>query len=396
MEYRDRAVLEFENRFGSGIPPLFFQAPARINIIGEHVDYLGGIVVPAAIDFHIYAKIRTNSKQLYRLYSEDLDSYLEVTSIQPSTTHPWANYIMGMVDEFKKKGFEIPGFDLSFGGNIPRGSGLSSSAALEVVIGYAINEVYQCGLSLKDIALMGQSAEHNYANTHCGIMDQFIIAHGKENHCITLNTHTLEFDCHRMDLKDCELLLVQSNVKHSLQDSAYNERRKQCESALIKIQNFRKLHHLTKINNLYDLSWNTDLSCYNLSEEEFKRVSHVLSEKERTERLLDCMKLGDMDEVGSVLTECHWSLANNFEVSCPETDFIVEYLSEQGCIGARMIGGGFGGCVLVLDRKGKSDLWVSKIKEVYRKKFDLELEILPVKIVGGVSQFYPLEMESQK
>ncbi|MCC5814286.1 MAG: galactokinase [Leptospira sp.] len=377
----------FKKQFGNGIvEPISYRAPARINIIGEHVDYLGGIVLPAAINFEIIATLRANDKSSFRLYSKEYSSFWESDEITKSDKSPWANYIMGVVDQLEARGFHVPGFDMAIGGNIPQGSGLSSSAALEVVVGYALNDLFSFGLSKKDIALIGQAAENEFVGTRCGIMDQFIIAHGKKDHCISLNTETLEFSYHKFDMKDYEFSLIQSNVKHSLNDSAYNTRRSECESALSKIQKFRKEKNLSPISHLYQLDWNIDVAMFELTDEESKRVAHVLSEKERTERTIKGLESGNFQDVGSALTECHWSLSQDFEVSCKETDFLVNSILDSGSLGARMIGGGFGGCVLVLDKKGAMKEKAREVRDAYYKKFQLEPDFYLFEIADGVGK----------
>jgi galactokinase len=230
------------------------------------------------------------------------------------------------------------------------GAGLSSSAAVEVVVGYALSELFHLGLNRTEIALLGQAAENEFVGTKCGIMDQFIIAWGKKNNCISLDTSSLKFEYHEFDLKENEFYLIQSNVKHSLNDSEYNNRRKECESAFAKIKKISP-----NIQNLFQVNDELDLNSCGLTAIETKRVMHVISEKSRIKSTIDGLNHHDFKKVGTALTECHWSLSKNYEVSCKETDFIVETLEKESILGARMIGGGFGGCVLVLDKQGRSE-----------------------------------------
>lgn len=374
--------LEFYKQFGNPESPgRKFSAPARINIIGEHVDYLGGIVLPAAIDFSIDIVIRPNSSHVYRFYSENFKSFITVSEIKKAEKHTWVNYILGVIDQLQKRNLTVPGFDLSMNGNIPQGAGLSSSAALEVVVGFALSTLYNFNLSRTEIALIGQAAENEFVGTKCGIMDQFIISQGKKNNCISLNTNSLEFSYHQFDLQDKEFYLIQSNVKHSLKDSAYNTRREECESALRKIQEINP-----NLDNLYDLEETFDLSKVSLSLEERKRVQHVLSEKNRTKNTIAGLLSQNFDLVGKSLYECHWSLSKNFEVSCPETDFIVETLQKESILGARMIGGGFGGCVLVLDNKNSNKSYQSMLQDSYKNLFHKELSFYHFSICDGVHE----------
>jgi galactokinase len=358
-----------------------FRAPARINVIGEHVDYLGGYVLPAAIDFQVCVSIRKNFLGKIRLYSEQ---YKEVSTIDKPVydkLHLWANYVYGVVDELQKEGFKIDGFDMAIDGNIPQGAGLSSSAALEVVTCYALAILFDFQISREKIALIGQAAENNFVGMNCGIMDQYIIANGKKDQCILLNTDTLEKSYHNLDLKDHEFYLINSNVKHSLQDSDYNNRRKECENALKKVQVL-----LPQIKNLYDLPINTDLQLFSFSKNELKRVQHVIGEKDRTQKLLEAFAKGNILEAGKCLYGTHDSLSQLFEVSCAETDFLVKELKDKQASGARMIGGGFGGSILVLDKIGNRAKIEDKIKKRYKEKFNLQATFYGFQISDGVSE----------
>ncbi|TGN20383.1 galactokinase [Leptospira idonii] len=375
---------EFSNQFEGNIDSIrHFSSPARINIIGEHVDYLGGIVLPAAINFSIQCLIRPNGKNEFRLYSLDYNRKTEIKRpFQNDSQNPWADYIAGVIIELEKIGHAIPGFDLLIQGNIPQGSGLSSSAALEVVVCYAITNVFQIPLTKEEIAVIGQKAENHFVGTKCGIMDQFIIAVGKQDYCISLNTETLKYDYHHFDLKDCEFYLINSNVKHSLKDSEYNTRREECESALKKIKNKHP-----NIQNLYSFllpekEWDT----FAFTKEEIKRVKHVVGERERTTSVINGLKSGDLDSVGKQIYDSHWSLSENFEVSCPETDHLVSSLERSNAKGARMIGGGFGGCVLVLDKIANFSTTSREIEKSYQQKFGHSVNFYKFKISDGVKE----------
>ncbi|EQA44282.1 galactokinase [Leptospira broomii serovar Hurstbridge str. 5399] len=358
----------------------FFSAPARINIIGEHVDYAGGIVLPAAIDFRVYAAVRKNGTDEYRLHSLDFKASKVAKEIKYDEDRTWANYVLGVVSEAKKRGLSVPGFDLSFGGNIPQGAGLSSSAAVEVVTCYALSELFGWGLSLKEIALLSQAAENKFVGVNCGIMDQLIISVAKKESCISLNTKTLDYEFHPLELRNCEFYLIDSKKKHSLKESGYNERRTEVESATEKI---RQLH--PELSNLYDAEekW---VESAGLSISEKKRALHVIGEKERTNNVIRNLISGDIRKIGSELFACNDSLSRLFQVTSPETDFIVNWLKSQKVIGARMIGGGFGGCVLVLDFSGRSDSLFSQLNPTYHLKFGHPAEIYHFQISDGVRE----------
>lgn len=375
---------QFERIFGkTNSHPRLFVAPARINIIGEHVDYLGGIVLPAAIDFSVQVFIRPNQTSYYQFHSVTYQETVKVEKpFHQNSNFPWTDYITGVIQEMEKLGFSIPGFDLLVDGDIPQGSGLSSSAALEVVTGFAISESFGLGIKKETIAVIGQKAENNFVGTKCGIMDQFIIAVGKANDCISLNTDTLQYTYHHFDLNEYEFYLINSNVKHNLKDSAYNQRRLECESALKKIQ-----AKFPKFPQLYDVTLSDEeLQLCGLSLEEKKRTIHVTSERERTKQVIQGLKSNQLESVGNALFATHESLSKNFEVSCEETDFIVSTLKALGAVGARMIGGGFGGCVLVLDKKDHFAKINEEMKKSYQQKFNLALDFYKFQISDGVKE----------
>ncbi|GBF51273.1 GHMP kinase [Leptospira ryugenii] len=371
---------QFLLRFGKPMEEFrHFSAPGRINIIGEHVDYLGGIVLPAAIDFSVHLWISPNKSDQFNLYSLDFDSLVKIKRPFQSS-QIWSDYLIGVIVEIEKEGFHVPGFDAFLTGNIPQGAGLSSSASVEVVTGFAISSLFGFKFSREKIALLGQAAENHFVGTKCGIMDQFIIATGKEDHCISLNTETLEYSYHTFDLKGYEFSLINSNVKHSLKDSDYNQRRLECESALKKIKSAN-----LNISQLYEAK-EDDLKLAGLSTAEEKRVRHVIGEKNRTQAVVRGLENGDLTSVGKALFETHWSLSKLFEVSCEETDFIVSELERMGVEGARMIGGGFGGCILVLDKIGNFSQNQEEFQKKYIQKFGYPVDFYQFKISDGVRE----------
>lgn len=360
-----------------------FQAPARINIIGEHVDYLGGKVLPAAIQFSMYCAIRKNTIEKIRIYSFQYDSLVEIETIQVQSKQSWANYILGVITEFKKKDVHIGGFDMVIDGDIPEGAGLSSSAALEVVVGYAFNEIFDGGQSKEQIAQIAQAAENHFIGLQCGIMDPFAIAVGKKDHCILLDTNTLAYQYIPFTTgSEYSIYLIQSGVKHSLKDSAYNQRREQCQSALRKIQK-----NNPEIQNLYSVSKQILSDSTDLTLEERKRVSHVIGERNRTDACVISLQNGNISAIGDHLYTCHESLRHLFAVSCPETDYLVDSLRQQGVTGARMIGGGFGGCILVIDRKENCQQRQQHIQQDYWQKFQLECPVYDIHPNNGVEEY---------
>jgi galactokinase len=356
-----------------------FRAPGRINLIGEHVDYLGGFVLPAAISFQIIATIRKNDLNLFRFYSKEMNETWESKEIKKGPL--WTQYIMGVVDEFRKRGNTITGFDIAISGNIPPGAGLSSSAALEVVSCFALKEIFEIPISLKDISIISQSAERNFVGTNCGIMDQFASTFGKKDHCILLNTETLDYEYKNFSIPGYEFFLMNSNRKHTLADGNYNQKRAECESALNKLQRMKP-----SIQNLCNVPNDWESLSQELLPEERSKVIHASSEKKRTEEFLEAIQSKDLIRAGKLLTETHWSLSKNFEVSCEETDFLVEELLKEGALGARMMGGGFGGCILVLAKEGMINSISKNVQKKYQIKFQLEAPTYSIHIENGVSE----------
>ncbi|XDD52064.1 galactokinase [Leptospira sp. WS92.C1] len=361
----------------------FFSAPGRINIIGEHVDYAGGIVLPAAIDVFIKIAIRKNQAGKFRIHSVSSGETIESESVSYDSEHSWVNYAYGVIEEFRKLRHIAVFFDLVIWGNIPQGAGLSSSAAFEVAVAFALSEIHGWKFSREEIALLCQRAENNFVGVNCGIMDQFIISTAKKDSCIALNTQSLKYEFYEMLLEGYEFYLIDSKVKHSLKDSAYNDRRNEVESAFQKIKK-----HRPEFTTLYQVEpEDLENPSWNLNEIEKKRARHVTQERYRTGWMIQNLKIGNAKEVGKILFECHKSLSNNYEVSCEETDFIVEELEKENALGARMIGGGFGGCVLILDINGRKDILFEKIKNRYSAKFGNEPKLYTFRISDGVKEF---------
>lgn len=370
----------FPDSSGSNHPLRFFSAPGRINLIGEHVDYAGGIVMPAAIDFRVSLSLRKTETAIFRIHSLDFHSTVSTKTLEYDSVHPWVNYILGVVSEAKKKGLYLSGFDLAFTGNIPQGAGLSSSAAVEVATAFALSRLFDWGLSQEEIALLGQAAENHFVGVNCGIMDQFIISTAKKDSCISLDTSALKYEYLPLDLPGFEFYLIDSKVKHNLKESDYNQRRQEVESAERKFRPFS-----TERKSLYDVDPNL-MDRAGLSPEERKRTLHITGEKNRVQNVTRCLQNGDAIGLGKELYACHESLSQNFQVSCEETDFIVDYLHSGEVVGARMIGGGFGGCVLVLDRENRSGEIFSGLQKKYEQRFGFSPEIYRFRISDGVKE----------
>ncbi len=376
---QDRVTSSFRDLFQS--QPLLAFAPGRINLIGEHTDYQEGFVFPAAVEQGIYVAIGKNQEEYCRLFSLDFEEEFTFSpdSISPKKGY-WANYVMGMLSQLKQAGFAPQPFDMVIGGTIPVGAGLSSSAALSIAIGTAITSLFDYQVSKKSLVLYAQKSEHLYAGVNCGIMDPYASAFGKKAHALLLdcrsNTH-LEIP---IELGDFQLILVNSKVKHSLADSAYNERRLVCEESVKILKNdFPKITTLRDIG-LSDLEKAEKI----LSPHLFRKAKHVITENHRVTVAGDLLPKGDLVAFGRLMNASHESLSKDFEVSCTELDFLAEKAqSLPQVLGSRMMGGGFGGCTLNLVKSEFLEEFKNQIKSSYQSAFALEPEFIEVTISDG-------------
>ena len=383
---------KFRSLFDS-TPTLLVRAPGRINLIGEHTDYNKGFVLPAAIDKAIYFAISARNDQKCSLYAYDLTDFYDFSldKIEKSDKS-WANFLVGVVAEIIKKNHRIPyGFDVVFGGDVPLGAGLSSSAAVESGIGFALNQLFDLGLSKLDLALIAQQAEHNFAGVKCGIMDMFASIHGKENSVIKLDCQDLTFEYFPFDAPDYTLVLCNTGVKHNLGDSEYNKRREECEEGVKIMQNA-----FPQINSLRDVTMPMLRSqADKLPSVVYKRCKYVVEEIERVNVACEALQRGDLVTFGQKMYETHAGLSQEYEVSCAELDFLVdESLAMslppsgglRGAVGARMMGGGFGGCTLNLVKTAVVDAFISGMEVAYKQAFNKELVSYKVKITNGVEE----------
>ncbi len=363
--------------------PIVFFAPGRINLIGEHIDYNDGLVLPAAIDKGIYFGVELNGSDKMHFVADDLDEDFEfVLGAQKSKAGNWRSYVYGVLD-LMSKDHDIPGVNVVFGGNIPIGSGLSSSAALTCGLASAINELLHLNYDKKDLAQICQKAEHIYAGVNCGIMDQFAVLMGKKRNALLLDCQDLSFNYIPLFLEDYELVLIDSTVTHDLSATEYNIRRSECEQAMEYFKTLNPTYDSFRDVKISDL----EIAQHNLSIKLYKRSVHVVKEIQRTINAADCINNGDLTGFGHCLYQSHESLKSFFEVSCPELDFLVDAAKEhQEIIGSRMMGGGFGGCTInIVKKEGKEEI-LNTIAENFYHQFDREVAITPVKISNGVSK----------
>lgn len=356
-------------------------SPGRINLIGEHTDYNDGFVFPAAINKEIYFVASKNDKGLFRFFSIDYNESFELEVSQlAKSNNAWANYLLGVADQFIKAGNNIGGIDCVFGGNIPIGAGLSSSAAIETGFALIVNQLYNCNESKMQQVKMSQKAEHEYAGVMCGIMDQMAIVFGKTKSAIKLDCRSLDFEYANIELSDYDIVLCDTKVKHSLASSEYNTRRQECEQGV---------EILKKINPSISALRDVDLDFINehkekLSDLVFKRCKYVVEENNRVNEAFIALQMGDIKRLGQLMHQSHSGLKNEFEVSCKELDFLEETArNSESVIGARMMGGGFGGCTINLVKKENTNAFKNEITKAYKKETGIEPEIHIVQIADG-------------
>ena len=385
MNYEKQVLEKFKELFGDveGVNTYF--APGRVNLIGEHTDYNGGHVFPCALTIGTYAAARKRNDRKINLFSINISNEgLYETSLDdlvPSKEAGWTNYPKGVVWAFGEKGKKIEyGFDMVIIGDIPAGSGLSSSASLEVLTGLVLKDLFNIDVSMIDIALLGQYSENKYNGMNCGIMDQFASAMGKKDSAIFLDTATLKYDYAPVKLPDAKIVIVNSKVKHALVDSEYNVRRASCESALEEIKK------VIDIDTLGDLSEDEYEKNKNAIADDINRLraKHAVYENQRTIKAVEALKNNDIDEFGKLINESHISLRDDYETSCPECDILAEEAWKiEGVIGSRITGGGFGGCTVSIVKNEAVDDFKDKISKAYKDRTGIDCEIYVVDVGEG-------------
>lgn len=358
-------------------PAVFVESPGRINLIGEHTDYNHGFVMPTAIDKKIYFELRKNDTPASCfIYSETFNSRLnfDLKTIEKSSS-TWENYILGVVNELQKRGKKLEGFDCFIKSELSIGAGISSSAALECGLASGLNKLFELNLSKQEIVNLSQAAENNFVGSQCGIMDQYASVMSTKDHLILLDCLSLEAEFIPANFKSCKILLINSRVSHSIADSEYNTRRKECESGLKIIQD-----QYEEIATLRDVTLELLASCKpRLSEKQYNRVLYVLQENIRVLEAANFMKLGNLQAFGKLMYQSHYGLRDLYEVSCKELDFLVEFSEEKDFIyGSRMMGGGFGGCTINLIEEAHIANFSAEVKIAYQKEFNIIPEMITV------------------
>ena len=379
----------FAELFGDSEGARFYFSPGRVNLIGEHTDYNGGHVFPCALTLGTYGAARKREDNKIHLYSMNLDSFGVVEASLDDLTNKkeynWANYPLGIVWAFKEKGHTITsGFDMVIWGNIPNGSGLSSSASLEVLTGVILTDLFEIkDLSMTDLALIGQYSENNFNGCNCGIMDQFAVAMGKKDHAIFLDTSDLSYEYAPCVLDGAKIVITNSKVKHSLVDSAYNDRRNECAAALKALQSELDTQAL---GDLTPEEFEAHKSLIK-DEIQLQRAKHAVYENQRTIDAVTALKAGDIESFGKLMNQSHISLRDDYDVSCEEIDILVDLAWKiPGVLGSRITGGGFGGCTVSIVKDESIDTFIETIGKTYLEKVGHEAEFYTVDIGDGASR----------
>jgi len=382
----ERLKDEFVSLYGSssGKPAVYF-APGRVNLIGEHTDYNGGYVFPCALNFGTYLVIRKNGEDVVRFASTNFDFKAEipVDKIGAKVDDEWVNYPLGVMNELTDQGMDLQGTDMLFSGDIPNGAGLSSSASIEMVTAYALNEITGVALSRLDLVKISQRAENEFVGMNCGIMDQFAVGMGRENHAVFLNCDTLEYDLVPLTLKEYRLVITNTNKQRKLTDSKYNERRAECEKAVAYLSRKHSIRNLGDVSLAEFEQWQDLIPDETIR----RRAYHVISEDARVLEAVHALKKGDLERFGELMYESHASLRDNYEVTGTELDTLVEEASRiPGVIGSRMTGAGFGGCTVSLVEKEKTDLFIEKLDQAYTARTGLKADFYVAEVGDGVKK----------
>ena len=378
QKIRDKFVALF------GAEPQMFRAPGRVNLIGEHTDYNEGFVLPAAVDKMIAFAVKPNSVGRFRFYAFDLNESFETEADNIGVSQTaWANYLLGVVAQFRKAGLTVPAFDCVFGGNVPLGAGMSSSAAIEVGMAFAINSMFGLGVNRLTMTKFAQMAEHEYAGVNCGIMDQFASMHGKAGHVVRLDCRSLDFEYFPLDMTNYRLVLVNTGVKHSLASSEYNKRRAECEEGVRILQKY-----YNGVRSLRDATEEMiEAHRSEFGDVVYRRCSYIVEENERL--LAGCKALanGDFAAFGQLMFGSHEGLSHKYEVSCAELDQLVAIArTVPGVLGSRMMGGGFGGCTITLVEKTKVADFEAAVKRNYKTPDGHEPIVYEVVIADGAGE----------
>lgn len=377
----------FKETYGKEAEAAYF-APGRVNLIGEHTDYNGGAVFPCALTFGTRLLLAKNDKQQMRFKSLNQPEILSLEFNQLTTRleNSWVNYPLGVMAQFIKRGVEFTqGYDILIWGNVPNGAGLSSSAALEVVTAYALNDQLNTGFNRTELALIGQKAEHEFALVNCGIMDQFVSANGAKDHAVHLNTDTLEFELVPVKLEGVKIVISNTHSPHKLDDGAYNERVAQCQKAVEQINTVKPIKFLAELTEADFKEIESSIT----DPVAHKRARHVVGEVQRTSDAVQALKVGNLELFGELMNASHVSLRDDYEVTGPELDAMAEEAWKlEGVIGSRMTGGGFGGCTVSLVRDEAIDTFIEQVGANYEKRIGIKPEFYIAEIGDGARKLF--------
>ena len=385
MEMKETILKTFAEVFGDAEGAKAYFAPGRVNLIGEHTDYNGGHVFPCALTIGTYGVARKRNDNKLRFYSMNFDQLGVIESslddLVPSKEANWTNYPKGVIWAFGEKGMKVTsGMDLLLNGNIPNGSGLSSSASVEVLTGYILRDFFGFDVTNQDLALIGQFSENKYNKVNCGIMDQFAIAMGKKDNAIFLDTATLEYEYAPIHLENAKIVIACSNKKRGLGDSKYNERRAECEEALAELQ---KVVDIKALGDLTEEEFEKYKDAIG-SEVRMRRARHAVYENQRTKRAVEVLKAGDVAEFGRLMNASHVSLRDDYEVTGKELDTLVDTAWKQdGVIGSRMTGAGFGGCTVSIVKEDAVKSFIENVGKIYEEKIGYKADFYVVEIGDG-------------
>jgi galactokinase len=378
---KELIVKKFAAEFGK-VPQVIVRSPGRVNIIGEHTDYNEGFVLPGAIDKAAYAAISLRDDDEIHLLAADFNEtfYIDVANLKPVGDISWPNFVLGAAAQFVKKGIKLPGFDAVLMSDVPVGAGLSSSAAIESAIVFALNELLQTNLAKTTMIQMAQMTEHEFAGVRCGIMDMFASMMGKKDHVIKLDCKSLAYEYVPFKLDGIKIVLFNTNVKHSLASSEYNTRRKECEQGVAWIQQFEPNVHSLRDATIAQL----DKYVLPNSELVYSRCRFVVEEIDRLQTGCDDLIKGDLVSLGKKMFATHEGLSRQYEVSCAELDWLIGYVKDNSnVIGARMMGGGFGGCTINLVKDESIEQLVATVKPAYEAATGLPLTYYIASIENG-------------
>lgn len=373
-----RVLNVFKEKFSS--TPNMYYSPGRINLIGEHIDYNDGYVMPAAINKGVYYAVAANGTGTINFHAIDFDESLSVAVTGIKKMDSWKNYVLSVLNEFVLLGKPAGGFDCVFSGDVPSGGGMSSSAAVEGGLAFAINEIFNYGLNRVELALLCQRAEHNYPGVNCGIMDMYASINGKKDHVLLLDCKNITHEYFPLQLSGYKIVLLNTKVHHTLASGEYNVRRKRCEEGMAILKKELNVQSWRDVKNVDEI----ELLKNKVPAEVYNCCKFVVEEIGRTKKAAELLQQNDLQGFGKLMYATHWGLSKLYEVSCPQSDFLVELAAKnKNIIGARQMGGGFGGCTINIVKEEAVDDFIAQASKAYQKQFDIVPEAYVMELSDG-------------